>query len=55
MSIPWVEKYRPQSFDNIVLDPMNRIIFENIIKQNNIPNLIFYGPPEQEKQQQLLI
>ena len=24
---------------------MNRIIFENIIKQNNIPNLIFYGPP----------
>ena len=45
MSIPWVEKYRPQSFDNIVLDPMNRIIFENIIKQNNIPNLIFYGPP----------
>ena len=45
MSIPWVEKYRPQSFDNIVLDPINRIIFENIIKQNNIPNLIFYGPP----------
>jgi replication factor C subunit 3/5 len=24
---------------------MNRQIFENIIKQNNIPNLIFYGPP----------
>ena len=45
MSSPWIEKYRPQSFDNIVLDPMNRQIFENIIKQNNIPNLIFYGPP----------
>ncbi len=45
MSVPWIEKYRPQSFDNIVLDPINRQIFENIIKQNNIPNLIFYGPP----------
>ena len=45
MSSPWIEKYRPKSFDNIVLDPMNRQIFENIIKQNNIPNLIFYGPP----------
>tara|TARA_Y100000591_G_C21852448_1_gene712599 strand:- start:1889 stop:2815 length:927 start_codon:yes stop_codon:yes gene_type:complete len=45
MSIPWVEKYRPTQFDDIVLDPMNRTIFENIIKQNNIPNLIFYGPP----------
>jgi len=45
MNIPWIEKYRPTSFDNIVLDPMNRQIFENIISQNNIPNLIFYGPP----------
>ena len=45
MNIPWIEKYRPTSFDNIVLDPINRQIFENIISQNNIPNLIFYGPP----------
>ena len=44
-NMPWVEKYRPTSFDNIVLDPINRQIFENIINQNNIPNLIFYGPP----------
>ena len=45
MNIPWIEKYRPTCFDNIVLDPINRKIFENIIVQNNIPNLIFYGPP----------
>ena len=38
MNIPWIEKYRPTSFDNIVLDPINRQIFENIISQNNIPN-----------------
>lgn len=23
-SLPWVEKYRPNQFDDIVLDPLNR-------------------------------
>ena len=44
-SIPWVEKYRPTEFENIVLEPTNRIIFENIIKKEYFPNLLFYGPP----------
>jgi replication factor C subunit 3/5 len=44
-SIPWVEKYRPTQFANIVLDPLNRHLFENIIEKNNFPNLLFYGPP----------
>jgi replication factor C subunit 3/5 len=43
--IPWIEKYRPTHFNDIVLDPNNRIIFENIIHQNTFPNLLFYGPP----------
>lgn len=43
--IPWVEKYRPSNFTDIVLDPKNRTIFENIIEKNYFPNLIFYGPP----------
>ena len=42
---PWVEKYRPTNFEDIVLDPINRLLLENIIKQNNFPNLLFYGPP----------
>ena len=29
-NIPWIEKYRPTHFDNIVLSPINRKIFENI-------------------------
>jgi DNA polymerase III delta prime subunit len=41
----WVEKYRPESFDDIVLDPLNRKIMENIIKKNYFPNLLLYGPP----------
>lgn len=44
-SIPWVEKYRPVSFDNIVLDPLNKQILENIITTTYFPNLLFYGPP----------
>ena len=43
--IPWVEKYRPISFNNIVLDPNNKIIMNNIINNNSFPNILFYGPP----------
>lgn len=42
---PWVEKYRPRCFDDIVLDPLNRRILRNIIAQNRFPNLLLYGPP----------
>lgn len=44
-TIPWVEKYRPTTFNNIVLDPINRAIFENILEKNYFPNVLFYGPP----------
>jgi DNA polymerase III delta prime subunit len=41
----WMEKYRPKQFDNIVLDPLNRKILNNIIETSYFPNLLFYGPP----------
>jgi len=44
-NIPWIEKYRPAHFDDIVLDPMNRVLFQNILKNRYFPNLLFYGPP----------
>ena len=44
-SIPWVEKYRPDCFENIVLDKNNEIIFKNITEMDIFPNLLFYGPP----------
>jgi DNA polymerase III delta prime subunit len=44
-SIPFVEKYRPTTFDNIVLDPLNKQILMNIIETGYFPNLLFYGPP----------
>lgn len=44
-STPWVEKYRPSNFDDIVLDDVNKKIIESIIENNYFPNLLFYGPP----------
>ena len=44
-SKPWVEKYRPTKFDDIVLDPLNKVIMENILRKNYFPNLLLYGPP----------
>jgi len=44
-SIPWAEKYRPDTFDDIVLDDINCAILKNIIETNTFPNLLFYGPP----------
>lgn len=43
--IPWVEKYRPQEFDSIVLEPANKKLLENIIKTGYFPNLLLHGPP----------
>ena len=44
-NIPWVEKYRPTKFENIVLDETNRTLFQNILERKYFPNLLFYGPP----------
>jgi len=44
-TIPWVEKYRPTEFENIVLDPINKRIFENILDKDYFPNILLYGPP----------
>jgi replication factor C subunit 3/5 len=44
-NIPWTEKYRPDRFDNIVLDPNNKALFMNMIENKYFPNLLLYGPP----------
>jgi DNA polymerase III delta prime subunit len=44
-SIPWTEKFRPDNFDDIVLDPLNKVILQNIINMGYFPNLLFFGPP----------
>lgn len=43
--IPWVEKYRPNNFKDIVLSENNKIILENMLVDNFFPNLLLFGPP----------
>lgn len=44
-TIPWVEKYRPSNFNDIVLDISNQNILNNILETGYFPNLLLYGPP----------
>ena len=45
MTIPLVEKYRPNDFDTIILDDANKLFFTQLKKLNYIPNILLYGPP----------
>tara|TARA_R110002012_G_scaffold50913_1_gene131641 strand:+ start:1357 stop:2244 length:888 start_codon:yes stop_codon:yes gene_type:complete len=45
MNQPWIEKYRPQHLDDIVLDETNRTLIQNMIRKDKYPNMLFYGPP----------
>tara|TARA_A100001015_G_scaffold251133_1_gene289931 strand:- start:3984 stop:4922 length:939 start_codon:yes stop_codon:yes gene_type:complete len=44
-TIPWVEKYRPTHFNNIIMCDTTKELLENIVKTNHFPNILFYGPP----------
>lgn len=44
-NIPWVEKYRPQDIDHVVLTQSNRTILENMISKQQLANILLYGPP----------
>ena len=44
-TLPWIEKYRPSTLDqiishNVIIDTLN-----NFIKNNELPHLLFHGPP----------
>ncbi len=41
----WVEKFRPKKITDIVLPEQYLIDFKKIIQTQNLPNLLFSGPP----------
>lgn len=43
--IPWVEKYRPDCFDDIIISDTNKSIFSSIFTTDHFSNMLFYGPP----------
>jgi DNA polymerase III delta prime subunit len=40
----WVEKYRPTHLDDVALSLTNKLILNNILLTQNLPNLLLYGP-----------
>lgn len=39
-----VEKYRPNTIDEVFLEEKNQLSIKNFIQNNSFPNLLFYGP-----------
>jgi len=44
LEIPWVEKYRPNSFDEIVSQNIAINNLKDFVKSGNMPHMIFTGP-----------
>jgi replication factor C small subunit len=43
LNLLWVQKYRPQSFEEIVGQPTVKALLERIVESKNLPNLLFNG------------
>ncbi|KAG2222165.1 hypothetical protein INT45_007182 [Circinella minor] len=44
-NLPWVEKYRPKTLDDLVSQKDVTSTIETFIDANRLPHLLFYGPP----------
>jgi replication factor C subunit 2/4 len=53
--LPWIEKYRPSSTEQILLDPYLMEKIEKIIENKSIPNMILSGEPGTGKTSTILI
>lgn len=49
-SLPWVEKYRPSSLDELIAHEEIVRILNKLIESNKLPHLLFHGPPGTGKQ-----
>jgi len=43
--LPWVEKYRPKSIDDIISHDQNIKTIKKLLLNNALPHLLFHGPP----------
>lgn len=44
-AIPWDCKYRPRKLENVVQQDDVKKMLQTTVKNGNLPNLLFYGPP----------
>lgn len=45
MNNHWVEKYRPKSIDDMILEEPIKNKMKKYIEEKQIPHLLFYGDP----------
>ena len=44
-ALPWVEKYRPATLDEVLSHQHITSTLERFIDAHQLPHLLFYGPP----------
>ncbi|XP_076845930.1 replication factor C subunit 5 [Brachyhypopomus gauderio] len=44
-NLPWVEKYRPQTLDDLISHQDILSTIQKFISEDKLPHLLFYGPP----------
>ena len=44
-TLPWVEKYRPATLDDLISHQDITSTINRFIDENRLPHLLFYGPP----------
>ncbi|KAF8759094.1 P-loop containing nucleoside triphosphate hydrolase protein [Rhizoctonia solani] len=47
---PWVEKYRPQTIEDVSAQEHAVAVLRKTLTSTNLPHMLFYGPPALEKQ-----
>ena len=52
--IPWTEKYRPKTLDNIIDHDKKITTLRALVNGNQLPHLLFYGPPGSGKTSMIL-
>eukprot|EP01091_Cochliopodium_minus_P002415 TRINITY_DN12277_c0_g1_i1.p1 TRINITY_DN12277_c0_g1~~TRINITY_DN12277_c0_g1_i1.p1 ORF type:complete len:336 (-),score=79.58 TRINITY_DN12277_c0_g1_i1:179-1186(-) len=53
-SLPWIEKYRPTTFDELISHKNILDTIDKFIEKNELPHLLFYGPPGTGKTSSIL-
>ncbi len=45
MNLMWVQKFEPETMEDLILVPEMKEMFKNFIKNNNVPHLLFAAKP----------